>query len=330
MSNREIASQLALLALLLLAGSAFYAYQKSAAMVPVLIRHLDSDNFRVRQAASVRLQELGNAARAAAPRLLALTTDTRSRDAPAATIALSRIDLAAARAAMETAQAALRASDLQARRRAAEILGSLGLFARVSVPALIAASRDDDALVRDRALSALGRIGVPAAQIVPALIAALDDPAYHVRYAALGAIEEVPPAAAAEALPSLQRLAQDTNQLVRQRAQFALRRLGEKRPISIELDVARYSLVRERESQLYSLHRLARLGPPAAPLADELARLLVHPDDIVRYTAIETLGAIGPAARSAAAALRGLLEDRDPVIREAARRVLELIGEDKR
>ena len=330
MTNREIALQLALLALLLLAAGGFYAYQKSAAMVPVLVGHLDSDNFRVRQAAIARLQELGNSARAAAPRLLALARDTRSRDAPSATFALSRIDLAAAETAMETARAALRSSDLQAKRRAAEILGSLGLFARAAVPLLIVASRDDDALVRDRATAALGRIGTPATQLLPALTAALGDPVYHVRYAAVVALENLPPAAAAEALPALQALAKDAESSVRQRAQFVVKRIAEPRSPNVELEVARHMLPRDRESQLYSLHKLALLGPAAAPLAPELAQLLAHSEDIVRYSAIETLGAIGPAAQSATVALRGRLEDRDTVIRDAARRALESIGEGKR
>ena len=63
MTKREIALHLALLMLLVLAGSGFYAYQKSSSMVPFLIHHLDSDSFRERQAATFRLQELGNAAR---------------------------------------------------------------------------------------------------------------------------------------------------------------------------------------------------------------------------------------------------------------------------
>ena len=63
MTKREIALHLGLLMLLLLAGTAFYAHQKSSAMVPFLIRHLDSDSLRERQTATFRLQELGNAAR---------------------------------------------------------------------------------------------------------------------------------------------------------------------------------------------------------------------------------------------------------------------------
>jgi HEAT repeat protein len=329
MTKREIALHLVLLMLLILAGSGFYAYQKSSAMVPFLIRHLDSDSLRERQAATFRLQELGNAARAAAPRLLKFTADPLSRDALDATAALSRIDLTAARAAMESAQMALRSPDLPARRRAAETLGGLGLFARPALLGLVAATHDDDALVRDRAVSALARIGVPAAQIIPALIAALDDPAYHVRYAAVVALELMSPALTAEALPALQRLAQDPSQIVKQRAQFVTRRLGEAHAVTTELAVARYMLVRDRESQLYTLHKLAMLGPPAAPLVADLMPLLQHSEDIVRYTAVETLGAMGPAAREAATAVRALLEDRELVIRDAARYALLLMGENR-
>jgi HEAT repeat protein len=330
MTKREIALHLALLMLLVLVGSGFYSYQKSSAMVPFLIRHLDSDSLRERQAATFRLQELGNAARAAAPRLLELTSDSLSRDAADATTALSRIDLTAARAAMESAQTALRSPDAPVRRRAAETLGGLGLFARPAVPALVAATHDADALVRDRAVRALARIGVPAEQIIPALIAALDDPVYHVRHAAVAAFNfDLSPAASTEALPALQRLAQDPNPATKQLAQFAARRLNEAHPIAIELSVARYMLVRDRESQLYTLRKLAMLGPPAAPLVADLVPLLQHPEDIVRYTAVETLGAVGPSAREAASAVRALLEDREPVIRDAAGYALLLMGENR-
>jgi HEAT repeat protein len=327
MTNREIALHLALLALLFLAGGALYFYQKSGAMVPVLIRYLDSDNFRERQAATARLQELGSAARAAAPRLLAFTADPHSRDKQAVSVALSRIDLTAGRAAMDAAQAALSSTDVNARRRAAETLGGLGLFARPAVPSLIAASRDPDALVRDRAVSALGRIGIPTAEILPVLITALDDPVYHVRYAAVVAMEQLPALSLAAALPALQRIARGQDQAVKSRAGYAANRIQTAYPLSIELSTSRYMLASGLESQLYTLHKLAALGPAAAPMAADLAALLDGPDDIVRYSAIEALGAMGPAAHSAAPALRAHLADREPVIRDAARHALALLGE---
>jgi HEAT repeat protein len=327
MTPREIALHLALLVLMLLAGAGFYAYQKSAAMVPALIRYLDSDNFRERQAAMARLQDLGQAARAAAPRLLAFTADPTSRDIQDATVALTRIDLSAARVAMAAAETALRSPDIAARRRAAETLGGLALFAQPAVPALVAATRDTDALVRDRAAGALGRIGTPVAEVVPALIAALDDPVYHVRYAALVALEQLPPSTSAVALPALQRLSQDPQTLVRSRAGFVLRRIRDAHPLTTELSVSRYMLARDREAQLYTLHKIAALGPQAAALVPDLVALLGGANDIVRYSAIVSLGAMGPAARVAAPALRARFDDREPVIRDAARQALQRMGE---
>jgi HEAT repeat protein len=326
MTNREIALHLALLLLLFLAGSGFYAYQKSSAVVPVLIHYLDSDNFRERQAATARLQELGVAARAAVPRLLAFTADPLSRDTPAATLALSRIDLTAARSAMNTAHAALQSPDVDTRRRAAENIGGLGLFAHAAVPALLAATRDADAIVRDRALSALGRIGIPPAEILPALITALDDPVYHVRYAALVAIEQLPASAATDALPALERLSRDPADLVRSRAEFTIRHMRNTYPLTIQLSGFRYTLGSGPESQMYTLQKIAMLGPLAASLAPDLAGLLEGPADIVRYSAITALGAMGPAAHSAAPALRARLNDPEPVIRDAAQRALQLTG----
>lgn len=331
MTNREIGFHLTLLMLLLLAGTVFYSYQKSVAMVPTLIAYLDSDGFRERQAATARLQELGNRARESAPRLLALTSNLQSRDAEAATLALSRIDLPAARQAMDAARLGLNAKDLNTRRRAAEILGGLGFLARSAVPALVVAARSDDEIVRNRSLSALGRIGIPVDQVLPALINGLDDPVSHVRYAAVAAIESVPPASASEALPALQRLAVDSQLGIGQRARYAMARLGEKRDITVELNVARHRLGRtgETESQLHTLHRLALLGPSVAPLLPELMALFDASNDIVRLAAIETLAAIGPPARAALPALHRLGNDRDPVIQDAARYALSRIGEDR-
>lgn len=329
MTNREIALHLILLISIVLAGTAFHSYQKSALMVPTLIAYLDSDSFRERQAATARLQELGNRARESAPRLLALTSSLESRDAQEATHALSRIDLPAARQAMDAARLGLSSKNLNTRRRAAEILGGLGFLARPAVPDLVVAAQSDDGLVRDRSLSALGRIGVPVDQVLPALIKGLEDPVSHVRYVAVVAIESMPPTLASEALPALQRLAADSQLGIGQRAKHALARLGETRDTTVELNVARYMFGRtgETESQLYALHRLAVLGSAAAPVLPELMTLFDASNDIVRLAAIETLAAIGPEARAALPALHVLTDDRDPVIQDAARYALSRIGE---
>lgn len=326
MTNREILLQLGLTAALILAGAAIYHWQKSSAVVPSLISALARDNFNQRRSVVARLNELGLEARMASASLLALTADLRSRDAPGAVTALARIDLSAARVVMDRARNGLRDPDLNTRRRAAEHLGNLGPLARPAVPDLIAATRDGDAVLRDRAVSALARIGIPTADIIPILIAALDDPTYHVRYAALSALETFPPPVTAGALTALKRATRDPNNLVSQRAVYTLRQIETDRGIASQLSVARLMLDHNRESILYTLHKLAMLGRDAAPLTAELTRLLRHREDSVRYAAIETLAAIGPPARAASAELQTLLQDREPVIRESARRALDLIA----
>ncbi len=326
MTNRDILLQLALTVALIIAGAAVYHWQKSSAAVPHLIRALERDNFNQRRAVLARLNELGLEARVASPSLLALTADLRSRDAPAAVTALARIDLGAARIVMDRARSGLRDPDLNTRRRAAEHLGNLGPLARPAVPDLIAATRDGDAIVRDRAVSALARIGIPAAEIVPVLIAALGDPAYHVRYAAVSALETFPPPVTAGALTALKRATRDQNNLVSQRAVHTLRQIETDRGTASQLSVARLMLDHNRESILYTLHKLAMLGRNAAPLTADLVRLLRHREDSVRYAASETLAAIGPPASVAITDLQALLQDREPVIRESAQRAIGLIG----
>jgi HEAT repeat protein len=328
-SNREILAHLAALVLLVLAAAGIYAWQKSPAVVPALTGYLDRDSHRVRQAAMARLRELGQAARPAVPRLLQLTADPRSRDAQPAASALARIDLGAARQVVGQARRAL--ADEQAERgtgpaegttaapardattdrarRAAEILGGLGLLARQAVPDLIAATASADAIVRDRALTALGRIGVPPEQIVPALVARLGDPVPHVRYAAIVALEDLPLAYARAALPQLEALAaapaSSAGAGESGRAKHALQRITAPRDTAVEISVARYTLGGRGglDSRLYTLQRVALLGDAGAPLTAELAALVEAKEEIVQLHAIEALAAIGPGASAAVPAL---------------------------
>jgi HEAT repeat protein len=325
MSYREIMLHLALTAALIPTGIAVYQWQTGAAAVPALIRALERDNFNQRRAALARLRELGPDARAAAPAILALAEDLESRDAPAAVTALARIDLSAARAAMNRAREGLRHPDVNTRRRAVERLGDLGPLARPAAPELIRATRDDDALVRDRALQALVRIGLPAAGMLPVLTAALDDPRDHVRHSAVVALDALPPEVATSALTALRRAERDPSNLIRQRVAHLLARIERDRGAASELSVSRLMLAHNRESILYTLHKLTLLGGDAAPLVPELAGLLKNREDSVRHAAAETLAAIGPAARAALPELRARLQDREPVIRESARRAIALI-----
>ena len=326
MSHREILAHLLALVLLLLAAGGFYAYQKSPAMVPALIGHLDSPKLPEVRAALKRLQELGPAAAAAVPRLLSMVR-TEGADAEGAIAALGHIDLAATLAARDHVRAALRDGDLNTRRRAAERLGSLGLPARVASGDLALAARDPDAVLRDRAIASLGRIGVPSGTVVPALIAALDDPADHVRHAAIVALESFPADQAKAALPALRRLAEQGSGLDL-RARHLVARLDGTPPAG-SLGGLRYMLGTGNpfRSRDYALQEVARHGPAAASLLPELLPLLAADDELLRYAVIETLIAIGPGAAAAKPALEVIAATGTPPLRQAAQEALAAVAE---
>lgn len=329
MSNRDIALQLFLLLILFFLGTAYYAYQKSPAVVPDMIRYVESGNVSARRAAIQRLQELGPAARAAVPSMLALATNPQSEWAAGTAEALVWIDLTAGRKVMEMAINALRDPDANTRRRAAETLGSLGALGKPAVAPLADAAHDADAVVRDRVIRALARIGIPPDQVVAVLIGALDDPAYHVQHAAVAALNfDITPAIAQPALPALRRLAGDQKSSVSQLAQSAINRIEHTNPAT-DLAVSRYSMTRDDAQTLaYTLRRLAMLGPQAAPLAPDISKHLQADSDFIRYLACETLGAIGPAAHGNEAAIQILLNDREPVIRECAQTTRQAVNRD--
>ena len=79
----------------------------------------------------------------------------------------------------------LQDTDVQQRRTACAILGSLGPVAKPSVPALVAATHDADALVRRNALTALATIGIPSGAVGTAVLAGLRDSSSLVRQTAV-------------------------------------------------------------------------------------------------------------------------------------------------
>ncbi len=137
----------------------------------------------------------------------------------------------------------------------------------------------------------------------------------------------MPASVATTALPALQHLAHDPAQYVLTRAGYAVQRIQTAHPMATELAVARYMLASDRGSRMYTLHKLAMLGPQAESLTPDLIALLDSPDNLLRYTTIETLASFGPAGRSAAPALRARLTDREPVIQDAERYALQRLGE---
>jgi HEAT repeat protein len=116
--------------------------------------------------------------------------------------------------------------------RAISMLAGLGAF---SIPALVRALEDDDARVRGNAATALGRIGKaadseiarsglgpPLKTAVAGLAAALKDDVPTVRQEAAAALAGIG-THAKDALPALERAKQDSDALVREWANVAIR-----------------------------------------------------------------------------------------------------------
>jgi len=142
----------------------------------------------------------------------------------------------------------------------------------------------------DRYVKGLGPTSVEAA---PALVEALGYTDFRFRERAASGLNRILPAAreqAREAIPQLRDLLQ----------------------------------VSDGMSQT-TIIALGGFGPAAEPAVPDLAALLRHRDNIIRYQAARALGRLGPTARAAVPALHQALEDRSPGVRIAARDALRRI-----
>ena len=130
--------------------------------MPTLIEMLTDDDPSTRIVAAEQLGLVGPAANAAVPALLAQATRDGSQHAnTTAAAALKSIDLTAARLVMTHFIPRLQHPDVQQRRTACAVLGSLGPVAKPAVAALLAVTGDPDELVRRNALTSLASIGIP-------------------------------------------------------------------------------------------------------------------------------------------------------------------------
>jgi HEAT repeat protein len=322
MTQRQIALNLAgMLAVIGLLGG-WYWQSTGARAVPALAARLGDERPEVRFAAAMALGEIGPEARAAAPALLDLALREGDDGSGAmAAGALGTIDLTAARQAMAAHMTRLESGDANARRRACEVLASLGPVAKPAVSALVQATKDGDDVVRNRAVSALGRIALPTAQVTPALVAALDDPATAVRYTAAlqFSFGQVP----AEAIPALTRRAADPEKSVAGLAERAVAGASQNPLANVPVLVM---MLRTSSARDYTLLQVAKLGPRAAEATPALIPILSAPRPLERYLAAEALAAIGPAASAARPALEAALRDEEPVVRESAAAALEAIA----
>ena len=292
----------------------WYWLSTGARAVPTLIEMLSDDDPSTRIIAAEQLGQVGTAAQAAIPHLLTQATKDGSQHAnTTAAAALKSIDLTAARQVMTHFTSRLQDQDVQQRRTACAVLGSLGPIAKPAVPALLTLAHDPDALVRRNRLMALASIGIPSAPITAALLDGLRDSSSLVRQAAVSQFAFTVPLKQ-EAVTALTPLLNDPDRAMATLARNALDKPKTNDASQIE---SLGLMVQHSAGRDYALHQLAQLGPAAGEALVPILSLLRAEQPLVRYLAAEALGEMGPAAKQALPSLQQQRQDPDPVVQAA-------------
>jgi len=313
LTAREITLHLTGLVLLLGLLGLWYWLSTGARVVPTLIEMLKDDDPSTRIVAAEQLGQIGPAAKAAIPQLVNQATEDGSQHAnTTASTALKWIDLAASRRVMTHFAMRLQDSDVQQRRTACAVLGSLGPVAKPAVPALLTATHDADALVRRNALIALAGIGIPPGPVGMALLAGLHDSSSLVRQTAVAQFAFTVPVSE-DAAAALTPLLNDADKSIATLARTALDKpkAGDAAHLESLGMMLGHSSARD-----YALHQLAQLGPAARDALTPLLPLLDDDHPLIRYLAVETLAGMGPGAQPALVSLKQR-RDSDPIVQAA-------------
>jgi len=322
LSSREIGLHLGGLVLFLGLLALWYWFSTGARAVPTLIEMLADDDPSTRIVAAEQLGLVGPAATAAVPALLAqaMRDDNQHANTTAAA-ALKSIDLTAARQVMMHFILRLQDPDVQQRRTACAVLGSLGPVAKPAVASLLAVTTDPDELVRRNALTSMASIGIPPAPIAAALIEGLRSSSSLVRHSAVAqfAFTTPVPRKAEEPLTGL--LADQDRSI----AGLARSALDKPKPDDVSHLQSLGLMVEQSTARDYALHQLAQLGPSAIDVLPTIVPRLLDERPLVRYLAVEVLGAMGPSAKEALPALRQQLQDPDPIVQASVEEALRVI-----
>lgn len=313
LTPREITIHLAGLVLVLGLLGLWYWLSTGPRVVPTLIEMLKDDDPSTRIVAAEQLGQIGPAAKAAIPQLLSQATQDGSQHAnTTAAAALKWIDLVASRRVMTHFMTRLQDRDIQQRRTACAVLGSLGPVAKPAVPALLGASHDADALVRRNALIALAGIGIPPSMVGTALLAGLGDSSSLVRQTAVAQFAFTVPVSE-DAAAALTPIVNDPDKAIATLARTALEKpkAGDAAHIESLSMMLRHSTARD-----YALHQLAQLGSAASDALTPILPLLDDDHPLIRYLAVETLAGMGQGAKPGLAALKQQ-RDPDPIVQAA-------------
>jgi HEAT repeat protein len=261
---------------------------QAAKIVPMLIKDLQAEDEKQRQAAVVAVTRLGPAAQSAADALTALLRDRLLTELEI--IALHEVWPGAIPGLINL----LKAPDVDCRKRALFALGQIGPAARSAIKPLIAALSDRDSDVRAGAAHVLEQIGPDAAEAVPALIANLQASDAAVRSSAAVALGTIGPAAEEARRPLLECLL-DPEERVRYAAALSLGRID---PHFAEAVPGLRNALNDPspEVQLAAIDSLSHIDHASRKYTIPiLVSLCAKPEDLqVRFRAVEGLCELSP------------------------------------
>jgi HEAT repeat protein len=264
---------------------------KEEVVLSVLVALLRDEDAGVRASALRGLQDFGDDAAGALPRVRELLKD-----------GAGEVRLRAAEAAWCVAEDAgavpvlaelLSDPDEKLRRGAAEFLGEMGPAARAALPALRAALADRAAAaVRVAAAEAVWRIDRDARAAVPALIAALRNRNDQFRDRAAAALGQIGPDAR-EAAPALAEVVEDETVDLGVRLTAAEAAWLVSSDVRTTVPVLIDALQSEdKEARTHAAGILERMGPAAADAVPALTEALNDPDEDVREASAQALRAV--------------------------------------
>jgi len=263
--------------------------QQAEKVMPLLIKDVQTEDEKQRQAVVSALARLGPAARPAAEALVSLLRDRL----------LSEVEILALRevwtGAIPGLVHLLNDANVECRKRALFALGQIGPAAHSAVKPLIKALSDRDDDIRVGAAHILEGMGSAAAEAVPALVANLQAPTAAVRSSAAVALGTIGPAAKEAQRPLLECLL-DPDELVRYRAALSQGRVDPHFTEAVPAlrDALNDSSPKVQLAAIDSLSQIDRASRSyTIPILNSLSS---KPDDLqVRFRAVEGLYELDPA-----------------------------------
>jgi HEAT repeat protein len=294
--------------------------------VPPLNALLRDEDPALREAAATVLGALGAPADAAVPGLSDLLKTSQPRSVRmVAAMALGEMGEKAAPAVPALIE---QTNDWEndPRREAVRALGKIGPKAAEARLALSECLLDANAEIRGLAALALGQVAPREKELAAALEPLRNDPRVQVRFAALQALHRIAPGQKKETVSQLRDLARSPESSIHLPAVEGLADADETAARAFTSTLQHDLTLDDPNLRLRAARVLLRLDPSRTrPTVLALARLLRHPQPVVRREALRVLAGIGSRAVPALPWIVRSLSDENRDIRAAAARALPTI-----